>query len=89
MTIKSPHEMYVQFCGQDDHDSYHRLRTDMRFYENKDKADKYRIPALLLFEGLLCAIPYPKYMSEWHRSRIISIDGQNKCKLFLIDIGIS
>ena len=87
MSARSPHEFYLNICGEDYHNSYHRLRIDMRLYDNKENDQKYNIPSLLLFEGLLCAVKYPKVCNEWHRSRLLTIDKQNKCRLFLVDIG--
>ena len=87
MSARSPHEFYLNLCGADFHDAYHRLRIEMRIYDNKGSAQKYMIPGLLWFEGYLCAVKYPKVCDEWHRGRIISIDKQNKCRLFLVDVG--
>jgi hypothetical protein len=89
MTAISPHEMYLQICGDNYHNSYMEMKTKMRFYDKRENADKYRIPCLLLFDGFLCAAKYPQMCNEWHRSRIISIDKQNNVTLELIDIGIS
>ncbi|CAG2108443.1 unnamed protein product [Medioppia subpectinata] len=83
----SPHEMFVHICDDDHHLAYHRLRIDMRSYDNVDNEDKYRVPSLLLFDGLLCAVRYHKICHEWHRSIILSIDRDNNCRLLLVDIG--
>ncbi|CAG2163367.1 unnamed protein product [Oppiella nova] len=87
MLIKDPHEMYVYICGDDHHYAYHRLRTEMRCYDNADNDHKYRIPSLLLFDGLLCATKYCKILDEWHRCVILSVDKSNNCRLLLVDIG--
>ncbi|CAG2109688.1 unnamed protein product [Medioppia subpectinata] len=86
MSVKSPHEMFVHICDDDHHYAYHRLRTEMRSYD-MDNEDKYRVPSLLLFEGLLCAVRYHRICDEWHRSIILSVNRDNKCRLLLVDIG--
>lgn len=60
----------------------------MRLYDKKENQNKYYVPCLLLSEGLLCAVRYKKICNEWHRCQLMSIDRDNNCRLFLLDIGI-
>lgn len=90
MSFVSPHDIYLNLCGEKYHDSYNQLRIKMRFYDLHENRDKFRIPNLLLDEDYLCAVQNPYKNNEWHRARIVSIDrnaGKDDVTLLLVDTG--